>query len=192
MAPQHIFSTIPLLTFLALAFTTFHLLQFSTGSPSDARQVCKHSSLTFLVYCCFFCFSPLFLLNRSSLIPPMPTKFHHCLQARIHSTLVSPGSRPLPLCFGVTTHCGSHPKYSLKFHQNHHWMTCHPPQLPQPPPSFSTFCSWLGLVGQISSLLVHLVVDLEGENRNPFQPNFEAHQPPIPLSAYQDQGTFIT
>ena len=31
----------------------------------------------------------------------------------------------------------------------------------------------------------------EEENRHPFQPNFEAHQPCIPLSPYQGQGTFI-
>ena len=53
LATQKCFSTIPLLTVLALAFTMliccwfaasiYHLLQFSPVSPSDARQVCESS-----------------------------------------------------------------------------------------------------------------------------------------------------
>ena len=60
---------------------------------------------------------------------------------------VTPGSRPLSPCFGGATHCGFYPKYPLKFHQNDHWMTFHPPWLPQPSPSLFTFCSCLGHVG---------------------------------------------
>ena len=69
------------------------------------------SSLTFLVYCCFFWFSP---LSFSSPIPTMPTKFHPHLQAWIHSTPVSPSSRPLSFSFGGAMHHGFHPKHPFK------------------------------------------------------------------------------
>ena len=57
-------------------------------------------------------------LDRSSLIPTMPTKFHHHLQAWIHSTPVNPGSRPLPPHFEGTTNHGFHPQYPLSPYQD--------------------------------------------------------------------------
>ena len=89
---------------------------------------------------------PLFSsLDRFSLIPTT-SKFDQQLQAWIHSTQVTPGSRPLSPWFGGTSCHRVHPKYPLKFCHNDHWMTCHPPWLPQPPPSFF---SCLGLVGRM-------------------------------------------
>ena len=46
--------------------------------------------------------------------------------------------------FGGATCHGFHPEYPIKFCQNHCWMTCCPPWLPQPPPSFFTllFMAW--------------------------------------------------
>ena len=59
-----------------------------------------------------------------------------------------------------------HPKYPLKFHQHHHWMTCCPPRLPQPHPSFfQHFAHGLDLLDELSSLLVHLVVVLRGRKQ---------------------------
>ena len=65
-----VFSTIPLLTFLALAFNgkfvaalepQFHFFYASLLAllqiPDRHVSLLHHSSLTFLVYCCFFCFS---------------------------------------------------------------------------------------------------------------------------------------
>ena len=54
-------------------------------------------------------------LDRFSLIPPTPTKFHHHLIAWIHSMPVTPGSRPLSTCFGGATHHGFDPKYPSSF-----------------------------------------------------------------------------
>ena len=53
-------------------------------------------------------------LDRSSPIPTMPTKFHPHLQAWIHSTPVSPSSRPLSFNFGGAMHHGFHPKHPFK------------------------------------------------------------------------------
>ena len=161
--------------------------------PDSSVSLLHDSSLTCLVYCCFFCFLHFSFLDRSSPIPAMPTKFHHHLQAWIHSMPVTPGSRPLLLCFGGTTHHRFHPKYPLKFCQNHHWMTCRAPQLPQPPPSFFNLLlmAWTSWMQSLRSQFT-LVLFWEGENMDQFQHNFEAHQPPVPLSPYQDQGTFIT
>ena len=50
----------------------------------------------------------------------------------------------------------------------------------------------LDLLNTHSSLLVQLVVVLRGRNRHKFQPNFEAHQPPLPLSTFQGMGSFVT
>ena len=85
------------------------------------------------------------------------------------------------------------PQYPLKSHQNHHWMTWHPPWLQQPPPSLFNLLlmAWTCWTNSLHSWLTWLLFQ-EGENQHPFQPNFEAHQPPIPLSPYQAQGTFIT
>ena len=71
-------------------------------------------------------------------------------------------------------------------------MTCHPPWLPQPPLSFFNLLlmAWTYWTNSLHSWFTWLLFQ-EGENRHPFQPNFEAHQPPIPLSPYQAQGTFI-
>ena len=79
--------------------------------PDRPASLLCDSSLTLLVYCCFFCFSTLFFsfLDRSSLIPTMPTKFHHHLQAWIHSIPVTPGCRPLPPHFEGATNHGFHP-----------------------------------------------------------------------------------
>ena len=67
-----------------------------------------HSSLTFLVYCCHLCLWSSLSGQVFSLIPPAPTKFHHHLSACIHSTPVTPGSRPLSTHFGGATYCGFH------------------------------------------------------------------------------------
>ena len=123
----------------------------------------------------------------------MPTMFHHHLQAWINSMPVTPGSRPLPPHFGGAMHCGSHPKYPLKFHQNDCWMTCHHPWLPQPTPSFFTllFLAWPWWMHDLHSWFTWSLFQ-EGENRHKFQPNCEAHQPPIPLSPLQAMGSFVT
>ena len=90
-------------------------------------------------------------------------------------------------------HHSFHPKYPLKFHQNHHWMSCCPPWVPQPPPSFFNLLlmAWTCWRQSLHSWFTWLLFQ-EGVNRHPFQPKFEAHQPPIHLSPHQDQGSFIT
>ena len=50
----------------------------------------------------------------------------------------------------------------------------------------------LDLLDTHSSLLVHLVVVLTRRDRHKFQPKFEAHQPPLPLSTFQGMGSFVT
>ena len=84
-------------------------------------------------------------------------------------------------------------KYPLKFHQNEHWMTCHPPWLTQPTPSFFTilFMAWTCWTHALHSWVTWLLFQ-DGENRHKFQPNFEAHQPAIPLSTFQGMGSFVT
>ena len=137
-----------MVTFLSLGFTVVNMLLLATsilpllysslGSPLAIRQAC----VWFIVVSSVF--QLISSVDRVSLIPTMPTKFHQHLQSWIHSMPVTPGSRPFPPHFGGTMCCGFHPKYPLKFHQNDCWMTCHPPQLPQPPPSFFTlfFIAW--------------------------------------------------
>ena len=44
--------------------------------PDRYASLLCHSSLTFLVYCCFSCLQLFSFLDRFSPIPPMPTKFH--------------------------------------------------------------------------------------------------------------------
>ena len=133
------FSNVPLSAFLATVFIVLNLLLLcnlnftssmilswlSFGYQKGLQVFYMTPALCFwfiVVSSVFHLFS---FLDRSSLISTMPTKFNHCLQAWIHSIPVTPGSLwLLPK------------KYPLKFHQNHHWMTCCPPQLPHPPPSF--------------------------------------------------------
>ena len=144
MATQNIFSTILLLTFLALAFTVLNLLLLgnlnfpssmllswlSVGHQTVMRVFYVTPALRFWFIVVFSVFHLFSSLDRFSPIPTKPTPFHQQLQAWIESMRVT--------CFGGTTCCGFHPKYPLKFHQDSHWMTCRPPQLPQPPPSFLT------------------------------------------------------
>ena len=72
-------------------------------------------------------------------------------------------------------------------------MTCCPPWLSQPHPSFFNLLlmAWTCWTNSLHFWFTWLLFQ-EGENRHPFQPKFEAHQPPIPLSPHQAQGTFIT
>ena len=116
-------------------------------------------------------------LERFSLIPQCPPSFINS-HSMHHSIPVTPCSRPLPLCFGDHMHHGFHPKYPLKFHQDDHWMTCHPPQLPQPPTSFFMLLlmAWTCWMNTLHSWFTWLLFQ-EGENRRPFQPNFETHHP---------------
>ena len=146
MATQNFFSTIPLLTFLAFAFTMVSLLllcnlNFTSSTPlswhafryqtgMQVFYITPASSFWFIVVSSVFqLFSS---LDRFSPIPTMSTKFHYHLQAWIHSTPV-PRLQTLSPCFGGTT-C----------HGFDHRMTCHPPWLPQPTPSFVTllFMGW--------------------------------------------------
>ena len=149
-----------------------------------------HSSITFLVYCCFFCFSTLFFY-RSSPIPPTPTKFHHHLHPWIHSTPVTPGSKPLSPHFGGTTHHGFHPKYQVlsKWPLDDlppFWAPTAYPILLQP--SVHGF----DLLDTFSSLLVLLVVVSRGRKQAQVSAKFEAHQPPIPLSPLIGLQSFVT
>ena len=118
MATQTFFSSIPLLTFwplhspclicCCLATSIFPLYCFSFGCQTGLQVFYMTPGLIFwfiVVSSVFHLFS---FLDGSSLLAPMPTKFHHCLQAWIHSTLAMPGSRPLPfilevLCIVVST-----------------------------------------------------------------------------------------
>ena len=125
MATQTFFSTIPLLTFSALAFTVITLLllcniNFSSSTSlswlSFRYQMACKSSTSLQPYVFDLLLSPLFFTSSLfwtgfTLIPPTPTKFHHHLGAWIHSTPVSPGSRPLSSHFGGTTAHGFYPKY---------------------------------------------------------------------------------
>ena len=61
--------------------------------PDRPMSLLYHSSLMFLVYCCFFCFHLFSFLDRFSTIPPTLIKFHHQFHAWINSMLVTPGSR---------------------------------------------------------------------------------------------------
>ena len=72
-------------------------------------------------------------------------------------------------------------------------MTCHPLRLWQPTPSFFNllFMAWTCWTHALHSWFTWLLFQ-EGENRDKFQPNFEAHQPPIPLSTLQGLGLFVT
>ena len=137
------FSTIPLLKFLALAFTVVNSLLLcnlnftsvtplscvSFGYQTDMQifYVTPALSFWFIVVSSVIQLFP--FLDMLSPIPPIPTKFHHHLNAWIHTMPVTPGSTLSP-CLGGTTHHGFHPKWPLKCHQNDHWMTCHPPWLP--------------------------------------------------------------
>ena len=122
-----------MLTFLALAFTIVNMLllcnlNFTSSTPLSwlsfgyqtgiqAFYITPVLNFWFIVVSSVFqLFSS---LDRFSPITSMPTKFHHHLQAWIHSMLVTPGSRSLCPCFGGTMHHGFHPKYPLKFHQNY-------------------------------------------------------------------------
>ena len=123
-----------------LAISISLLLHFSIGSPLDTRQGCK-SSMSLQPYFSGLLLFLLFFnsfLDRFSPIPQMPTKVHHHFQAWVHSMQATPASRPLSSHFGGPTHHGFHPKYPLKFCQDDNCMTCCPPQLPQPTPSFFT------------------------------------------------------
>ena len=83
-------------------------------------------------------------------------------------------------------------KYPFKFQQNHRWMTCCPPQLPKNAPSFFPllYMAWSCWITTLHSWFTWLLFR-EGENRHQFQSNFEANQPPIPLSPFQGQGSFV-
>ena len=61
-------------------------------------------------------------------------------------------------------HCGF-PKYPLKFHQNHCSMTCFPPWIPQPPPSFFNLLLMAWSVGCNLFTLGSLGCCLEREKR---------------------------
>ena len=113
----------------------------------------------------------------------MPTNFHHHLQLWIHSMPVTPGFRPLPPCFGGTTHHGFHPQKTqvsstvglpVTLLGSH----C----LPLP------FMAWTCWIHTLHSWFTSLLFQ-EGENRHQFQPNLESHQPPIPLSLLQGLGS---
>ena len=138
-----------------------------------------HSSFTFLVYCCFFCFSTLLfswqVFTDSSTTHQVSSSF----TSLDPSMPVTPGSQPLPPCFQGTTHHGFHPKYHIKFHQNHCWMICHPPCPKNYPILLHPFVHDLDLLDVHSSLLVQLVVVLRGRKQAPVSINFEAHQTPI-------------
>ena len=104
LQPQfHFFYTSPLLSRLSFEYQTG--MQVFYVTPAILFWYIVVSSV-------FQLFS---FLDRSSLTPTMPTKFYHHLQAWIHSTPVTPGSRPLSLYFGGATHCGFHPKYPSSF-----------------------------------------------------------------------------
>ena len=123
------FSTAPPPTFLAIAFTVLNLLLLcnliftssmilswlSFGYQKGLQVFYMTPALCFwfiVVSSVFHLFS---FLDRSSLISTMPTKFHHCLQAWIHSMPVTLGVQTASPCFGGTTHCCFHPKYPSTF-----------------------------------------------------------------------------
>ena len=131
MVTQKFFNTIPLLTFLALAFTMVNLLLLcnlnfpssmlvswlSFGHQTDMRAF--YVTPAFLSW--FIVVSSIIqlfsFLNRSSLIPTMPTKFHQQLQAWIHSMPVTQSPSP-----SLWRHYMSWvpPKIPLQLHQSHH------------------------------------------------------------------------
>ena len=129
MATKNVFSTIPLLTFLALAFTTVNLLLLCSisftsstslswlyyGYQTGMQVFYIASALWFWFIVISSVFQLYSFLDRFSLIPPTPTKLHHPLNAWIHSTLINPDSRPLSPHFGGATHCGFNPKYPSSF-----------------------------------------------------------------------------
>ena len=63
--------------------------------PDRPVSLLCDSSLTLMVVVVSSVFQLFSFLDRSSLIPTMPTKFHHHLQAWIHSMPITPGLRPL-------------------------------------------------------------------------------------------------
>ena len=148
--PPKLFLPIPLLTVLALAFLNLLLLcnltfmsstllsWVSFGYQTGMQVFYFTPALLFFYIVVSSVFQLLSSLDRFSPLPPMPTNFHQQLQAWIHSTPVTPGSRPLSPYFRGAMHHGFHPKYPLKFHVDDCWMTCCPSWLPQPPPSFFT------------------------------------------------------
>ena len=186
-ATQNVSSTNPLLTFLALAFTVLNLLllcnlnstssmllswlSFSYQTGMQVFYITPPLNFSFIVVSSVFqLFST---LDRFSPIPTTPIKFHHHLQAWIHSTLVTPDSRLLSPCFGRATHHWFHQKYPLKFHQIDCWMTCHPPQLPQLAPSFFTLLlmAWTCWMHNLNSWFTWLLFQ-EGENRHQIAAKF--------------------
>ena len=164
--------------------------------PSDIRQIQVFYITPRLRFWFIVVSSVLQLFSfqdRSSPIPPTPTKFHHHLSAWIHSTPVTPGPRPFPPHSGDATCHGFHPKYPLKVCQNECGMTCCPAQLQQPSLSFFNllFLAWTCWTHALHSWFTWLLFQ-EGENRLKFQPNFEAHEPLIPLSTLQGLGPFVS
>ena len=105
---------------------------------------------------------------------------------------VTPASRPLPPNFGGATCHGFHQKYPPRFFK----MTVgdlSPSLATTASPSFFTllFMAWICWMNALRCWFPWLLFQ-EGENRHHFQPNFEAHQQPIPLSPFQGQGSFVT
>ena len=129
MATQKDFSTIPLLTFLALVFIMANLLllchiNFTSSTPFSWFFFGYQTGMQVFYIAPALCFwfvvvSSVFqlfsFLDRFSLIPPTPTKFHHHLNEWIHSMLVTPGSRPLSPHFGGATHHGFYQNTPSRF-----------------------------------------------------------------------------
>ena len=155
MATKIFFSTVPLLTFLALAFTVVNLLLLCninfTSSTSltwlsyryqtDMQVFYITPALLFWFIVVSSVFQLFFFLDRFSPIPPTSSSLK-CMDPLYtgHPRVQT----PFPV-LGCTANHGFLPKYPLKFHQNECWMTCCPPQLPQPTPSFFNllFMAWI-------------------------------------------------
>ena len=173
MATRNLFCPIPLLTFFALAFTVLNLLLLcnlnfpssmllswlSFGYQTGMQVFYIAPALIFWIIVASSVFQLFSSLDRFSLIPTTPTEVHQELQPCIHAMPVTPGSRPLSPHFGGARHCGFHPNYPLKFCCDDHWMTCHPPQLPQPSPSFFTLflMAWTSWMNALHSWLPWLL-----------------------------------
>ena len=121
MATQKVFSTVSLLTFLAIAFTMLNLLLLfnlnfmssmilswlSFRHQTGLQVFYVTPALPFWFIVVSSVFHLFYFLDGSSPIPTTPTKFHHHLQAWIHSIpqVQNPSLITLEvLCIVVFTH----------------------------------------------------------------------------------------
>ena len=164
---------------MQLQFHFFDILQLTVLQISDRHEsLLHHSSLTGLVYCCLLSFLTLLFSGQvftDSAHSHTVSSSPKCLDPLYtgYSRLLA----PLPLLWRYYT-SWIPPIDPLKFHQNAHWMTCHPLQLPQPSPSFFNllFLAWTSFTH--SSFLLHLIVVSRGRKQAQVTPT----QPPRTLT----------